>query len=201
MDAKQFEIQLTEAESQLDRLKSLYEQWFQGFERLEPTILRKNFDRHLDTMRRELPRNAGLRFRFQQIVQRYTTYIVYWRRVARQIEEGTYSRDVMRARQRQSQSNRSGIPPSAPSRPPPVDEAVPQSPPEGLSAQRMAALYEYYVAARAENNERIDNINIEKLSKSVEEMLPKLREKYGDRPIDFEVVVRNGRVGIKPVVR
>lgn len=199
MDPKQFEIQLSEAETELDRLKALYEQWFQGFERLEPAILRKNFERRLDAMRREMPRNIGLRFRYQQMVQRYTSYIVYWRRIARQIEEGTYNRDVLRARRRRTGST---YPSTAPAEKPatPVDEQARAAPPSDISPDRIRQLYDRFVEARLNNNERTDNIKLESVAKSVRDMLPKLRQKYGDRPIDFEVVIKDGRVGIKPVV-
>lgn len=107
MDAREFEQNLHDLEIKLERLKALYEQWFQGMERLEPTVPRKDVERRLQALRREIPRNTTLRFRFQQIVQRYTTYSAYWSRVARQIEEGTYRRDLLKAR-RQRQQARQG---------------------------------------------------------------------------------------------
>jgi hypothetical protein len=198
MDAKQFEVLLSEAETQLDRLKALYEQWFQGFERLEPTVLRKNLDRQLDAMRREIPRNVGLRFRYQQIVQRYTSYIVYWRRIARQIEEGTFNRDLLRARKRRLGSLRPSAHPEADE--PPAFEERSSARRVDFADEKLRELYDKFIAARASNHERTDNINIESLAKSVHAMLPKLRQKYGDRPFDFDVVVKEGRVGIKPVV-
>lgn len=99
MDLPEYEATLSDLETRLDRLKVLYEQWFQGLERLEPAIPRKEVERRFYMMRKEQVRNTALRFRFQQLVQRYTTYIAYWGRVARQIEEGTYRRDVMKMRQ------------------------------------------------------------------------------------------------------
>jgi hypothetical protein len=98
VEVAEFEALLADVEVRVDRLKSLYEQWFQGIERLEPTIPRKDVERKLVLMRKELPRNTMLRFRFQQLVQRWTTMTTYWGRVARQIEEGTYRRDVLKAR-------------------------------------------------------------------------------------------------------
>ena len=199
MDQKQFEILLTEAETQLDRLKALYEQWFQGFERLEPSVLRKNFDRHLDAMRREMPRNVGLRFRYQQIVQRYTTYVVYWRRIARQIEEGTYNRDLLRVRRRRLEGGRPSLRPSLLPEPA-MGERLSEAPIADLSYEQIRDLYARFLAARAKNNERTDNVTLETLARSVREMLPKLRQKYQGKRVDFEVVVKDGRVGLKPVV-
>ncbi|MGB5367212.1 MAG: hypothetical protein WBN14_13200, partial [Polyangiales bacterium] len=100
MTPKEFEIMLSDAEIQLSRIKHLYEQWFQGIERIEPQIPRKQFDRSLHALRKETPRNTALRFRFQTLIQRYTTLQTYWRRIGRQIEEGTYRRDLLRARRR-----------------------------------------------------------------------------------------------------
>jgi hypothetical protein len=63
----------------------------------------------------------------------------------------------------------------------------------------MKDLYERYSEARKKNNEGA--VRFETLKESVDKMLPKLKEKYGDRRVDFEVVVQNGRVGLKPKVR
>ena len=100
MTPKEFEIALSDAEVQLSRIKHLYEQWFQGIERIEPQIARKQLDRTIHLLRKGQPRNTALRFRFQTLIQRYTTLQTYWRRVGRQIEEGTYRRDLLRARRR-----------------------------------------------------------------------------------------------------
>ncbi|MBW1755569.1 MAG: hypothetical protein JRJ80_05315 [Deltaproteobacteria bacterium] len=104
MTPKEFEIRLSDAEVQLSRIKHLYEQWFQGIERIEPQIPRKQFDRTLHELRKVKPRNTALRFRFQTLIQRYTTLQTYWRRIGRQIEEGTYRRDLLRARRRREAS-------------------------------------------------------------------------------------------------
>lgn len=98
MEIDEFEQRLHDAEVRLARLKALYEQWFQGIERTEPAIARKEFERALEALKREQPRNTALRFRCQQLSARYGTYGIYWGRIAKQIEDGTYKRDVQRAR-------------------------------------------------------------------------------------------------------
>ncbi len=89
---------LEELELKVDRLRALYDQYFMGIEKIEPLVQRKDVDRRIYQMRREQIRNTALRFKFNMIVQRFTTFATYWQRVARQIEEGTYRRDLMRAR-------------------------------------------------------------------------------------------------------
>jgi hypothetical protein len=104
MGPQEYEALLNDVEVRLERLRALYEQWFQGVERLEPTVPAKELERRMMMLRKAAIRTTALRFRFQTLWQRYTTFQQYWRRVARQIEEGTYRRDLMRARARREQS-------------------------------------------------------------------------------------------------
>src|SRR5262245_13062095 len=71
-----------------------------GIERLEPLTLRKEVDRRLWTLRREQIRKTGMRFKLETTIQRYNTYQQYWQRIVREIENGTYQRDLGRAAQR-----------------------------------------------------------------------------------------------------
>lgn len=294
MTPKEFEIMLSDAEVQLSRIKHLYEQWFQGIERIEPQIPRKQFDRMLHALRKAQPRNTALRFRFQTLIQRYTTLQTYWRRIGRQIEEGTYRRDLLRARRRREagreqreheRTRRSSGPvqldpnadvnldqliaeasdridelkrspdasattasadqedtattlqniraqraqPGAPAKPqaPAARFSKPQSrrpspakevrkspspssrraPPEiaarskGPGDARMRQIYESYVEAKRGNNERTDKIDYERVAKSLKKMIPVLDRKHKGKRIDFKVVVKDGKVGIKPVVK
>jgi hypothetical protein len=286
MTPKEFEILLSDAEVQLSRVKHLYEQWFQGIERMEPQIPRKQFDRALHQLRKEKPRNTAMRFRFQTLIQRYTTLQTYWRRIGRQIEEGTYRRDLLRARRRReaARAERDSTKPrrssspleldpnenvdvdeliadasdrmeellktpepsskatqldpedslSTPHRPATPPESAPQVARFGKPASRPAAkkqkpspapssgrraptpiaarskgpgdarmrqIYESYVDAKRKNNERTDKIDYETVAKSLKKMVPKLDRKYKGKKVDFKVVVKNGKVGIKPVVK
>jgi hypothetical protein len=85
MTPGEYEHLLHDAEVRLTRLKALYEQFFQGIEKLEPTVPRKELDRVLEILRKNQPRNTALRFRTQMLTARYGTYQTYWQRIARQI--------------------------------------------------------------------------------------------------------------------
>ncbi len=110
-----------ELEVAVDRLRSLYEQYFMGIEKLEPTVPRKDVDRRIHLLRKEQIRNTALRFRFQMIVQRYNTYQTHWQRICREIENGTYKRHLIRAKRRFGSS---APPPRA--QPPSVQPVGPQ---------------------------------------------------------------------------
>ncbi|MFO0673823.1 MAG: MXAN_5187 C-terminal domain-containing protein [Polyangiaceae bacterium] len=98
MTPSEIEELINELETRVDRLRALYEQYFMGIEKMEPQVPRKDVERRIQLIRREQIRNTALRFRFQMILQRYNTYQTYWLRICREIEEGTYKRDVLRAK-------------------------------------------------------------------------------------------------------
>jgi hypothetical protein len=100
MTPEEQETMVQELETALDRLQALYNQYFMGIERLEPTVQRKDVERKMQALRREKISNTALRFRFQTQVQKFNTQSNYWKRISRQIEEGTYTRDVNRAQKR-----------------------------------------------------------------------------------------------------
>lgn len=64
----------------------------------------------------------------------------------------------------------------------------------------MKRLYDDYVAARRRNNQPVDNLKYDKLAARVKQMETKLRQKHANRKIGFEVVVKDGRVGLKPKI-
>jgi hypothetical protein len=89
--------ELEELENRLERLRALYDQYFLGIEKIEPSIPRKDVDRRIWNLRREQIRNTARRFRLQTLVMRYNTFQQYWQRVCRDIENGTYMRHMLRA--------------------------------------------------------------------------------------------------------
>jgi hypothetical protein len=111
LEASQVEAWIGDLEIRLERLRALYDQYFMGIEKLEPTVARTEVDKRIDAIRREPIRNTALKFRFQTLVARYQTYQQLWGRICRQIEEGTYRRDVVRAK------TRLGIDPTRPGAP------------------------------------------------------------------------------------
>ena len=116
MDQTETERLIGDLELAVDRLRSLYEQYFMGIEKIEPTVVRKDVDRRIYVLRKEQIRNTALRFRFHMLLQRYNTYQSYWQRICRDIENGTYTRHVIRAQRRFGIKRPSLRPPSAPPR-------------------------------------------------------------------------------------
>jgi hypothetical protein len=113
-------------------------------------------------------------------------------------------------------ASKPGVPPPRPApisssgtivgRPPPSSPlagAARPSAPNGLHAQNgaitdqhMRKIYSEYAEARRKNNE--GEVRYETLVGSIQKMMPDLQKKHAGKQIDFEVVVKDGRVGLKP---
>lgn len=95
--------------------------------------------------------------------------------------------------------------PSQPQRPPPPQPAqrTPQgSPPaSGLSDDRVREIYRDYVNAKRQCNESTSAITEASLAKSLRGSADKLSQKHKGRRIDYEVVIKDGRAVLKPVVK
>jgi len=109
------EVRLKEVETSIDRLRSLYEQYYRGIEKLAPTVLQKKVERNLREMRKERIRNTAHRFRLQTQIQKYTTYLTYWQRIERMLEMGQIKRGasgflVMASQRRREEAGKLDVP-------------------------------------------------------------------------------------------
>lgn len=87
----------------LERMRGLYESFFMGVERTPPNTLRHEMNRQILEMQQVPIGNASLRFRYQALTQRWVLLTTYWNRTMREIESGTLSRDVAKARRHMAQ--------------------------------------------------------------------------------------------------
>src|SRR5574340_231656 len=85
-------------EEELEALKAKYEMYFLGVERREPVRWREDVKKKVLRLKSAFTRNTGLRFRVQSLHARYLSYERLWLRAAREREEGTYRRDLFKAR-------------------------------------------------------------------------------------------------------
>ena len=70
-----------------------------------------------------------------------------------------------------------------------------------LSGDRFGQIFSKYVETRRERNEPTHAITREALAKQLSESTERLKQKHGGKPIDFEVVVKDGKTILRPVVK
>ncbi|WP_375769927.1 hypothetical protein NR798_03290 [Archangium gephyra] len=87
-------------EADLAALKVAYEFYFMGNERLPPTRAYEDLKKRLERLKASFVRNTAAKFRVQAIATKFGTYERLWQRTLQEIENGTYKRDVAKARRR-----------------------------------------------------------------------------------------------------
>ena len=85
---------LDAVDQNLDRLKSMYEQYFLGIQKQAPSFVHADVERKLRDLAQMQLRNTRLRYRLATLQQKFGSYNAYWRRTLRQIENGTYARQL-----------------------------------------------------------------------------------------------------------
>jgi hypothetical protein len=195
--AKELESEIQAVEKETDNLRTLFEMYFQGIERQPPTQKRDALKRRVMNLRTTTVRNTELRFRINQLVAKFSSYDTYWNRVLRQMEEGTYHRDVAKARYRaklrseteQAEEDKPERPASRPAR----------SPAANLSDENVNAIYNAYVMAKRRCKENTKGLTREALAKSLRKQVPSIQKQYGCKKVEFKVVIKGGKAVLKAV--
>jgi hypothetical protein len=91
--------------------------------------------------------------------------------------------------------------PQRPSPPQPAQRPPQGAPPSGLSDERVREIYRDYVNAKRQCNESTSAITEASLAQSLRGSADKLSQKHKGRRIDYEVVIKDGRAVLKPVVK
>lgn len=212
---------LDELEGRINKLKIAYEQYFMGLEKLEPIPDRKEIAHIVRRLQSIQTRNTALKFRLNSLNQRFLSYQNYWNRVVRQIEAGTYKRDLARV---QRGLKRRGVDvdlSKARSKgeleaalmqqlaEEKADEAEPADavrggpPPPSAGGeqadQRLKRLYRAYVAAKRKVGEPTEGITYDRLVHTLQKQVPKIQQKTGCRQVDFKIEIKNGKAILKAV--
>ncbi len=185
--------ELDRFEQLIEKLKVLYEQYFQGFERLPPDKLRQEAEKlHRKYLTIRSP-NTGIKFRAQTLTSRMTSYRTLWDKTLQQIEDGTYRKHVYRANlkakyaaERSPSTRHEEIIEDA--------ELVDESP-----QRKWGSVFEQYVSARGTSGEGVKGLTYEKLHDVLEKQAAQLRQKYQARDVEFKVVVEEGKAKVKAV--
>jgi hypothetical protein len=227
-EREELEANLVRLEEALEELKARYEMYFLGTERREPNRDRDELKKRILRVKDAFTRNAALRFRIQSLHARYLSYERLWLRSAREKEEGTYRRDLFKARLHAKQvpapeplspATVPGTPVSAAPPPPlsatarpgaaPSPEATPRpgapaAPPPPAAVPRLGEtelreLYDAYVSARRRCNEDVSRLTYDALAKTVSKQIPELMAKHKAKSIEFRVVIKDGKAVLKAI--
>jgi len=213
------EIQLLEA--RLNELRVAYEKYFAGVEKLEPVRLRDEVQRMVRKAGTLYITNTGLKFKRDSVIAQFNTLTQHWNRILKQIEDGTYQRDIFkmrlkdRARGLDTPEPKPGPRPAAagsakpdagaagmrPSPAAPGGEGSAAAKPKGAPANpgEYDSVYQSLVAAKKRLGEPTDNISYNALEWSLKKEAEVIKKKFNARRVEFTVEGKDGKPFIKAV--
>lgn len=169
--------ELNALEQDQRELEILYEQYFAGIEKREPVKARENLAFRLRRFANRRIIQTDLRFRYQSLATRYHSYSGHWDRILRLMDEGRYPRHLQRA----------SVVPAG------------QSAAAAVSSgdDEIETLYRQMLEARRMSNNGIAIPDRQQIAAFLERQKEKIREKFGDREVEFRVVTEDGKPKIK----
>jgi hypothetical protein len=223
----QVALELDSVEADLHALRGQYEQYFLGMEKRPPVRAHEAYRKRLAALKTVPSRNASLSFRIQSLQASTATYERLWARTIHEIEDGTYRRDVYKARRRRKNSSpeqpaaarpgaesaaqapsgpgasaKSG--PAAPAEPAspagaPTIHIAGTAPPEPLSENRLRSVYRAYVEAKRRCNEDTTRLSFDAVAASLKRQVPELLERHNARDVEYRVFVKDGKAILRAV--
>ena len=171
----------------LNTLRLDYERYFLGTRPREPAMSRAEVQKIVILYTNQPIPNTAQRFKFNSINARYQALKRHWDNTLRQMEAGTYKRDVFKAniRDKQRQASRS-------------EKSAPRVHGKGrASASAGSELFDSYVSAAQACGQKVGGLTPQKLQAVVDKQTSALRSKLGCKDVSFRVVVQDGKVKLK----
>src|SRR3954451_648028 len=150
---EKFAEEIEEIDESLTNLQVLYEKYFLGIDRRPPDQERKRVSTRLREMRTTSVRNTALKFRVHSLFAKLISFERMWDRTLREIEEGTYKRDVFKAKMHIR--DRQGEPPG---------QRPARAAAQGISEDTLRRLYDTYLVARRRCGEATDGISFDSVA-------------------------------------
>jgi hypothetical protein len=176
--------EIDDLEEGLTNLQVLYEKYFLGIDRKPPDQERKRVSTRMRELRTTMVKNTALKFRIQTQFAKLISFERMWDRTLREMEEGTYKRDVFKAKWRRNQEEK---PRERPNKAPEIPD------------DKLRRLYDTYLVARQRCGEPTDGISYESVASRIRAQVPQLLEKHKAKNIEFKVVIKGGRAVLKAI--
>lgn len=211
-------------EALLHALRGQYEQYFLGMEKRPPVKAHEQLKKRMAALKTVPSRNSALSFRIQSLQASAATYERLWTKTMQEIEDGTYRRDLFKARMRRKSSG-----PDVPAAPPPAAAPAPATgakpastgkvatvaneapgpepqihiagtpPPDPLAETRLRSVYRAYVEAKRRCNEDTTRLSFDAVAESLKRQVPELLERHNARDVEYRVFVKDGKAILRAV--
>jgi len=180
-------VEINSLDTKLADVKFLYEQYFIGMEKKEPFKLRKEVQDIIKVLTRTYIKSTVQKFRFHALIAKYATYSRLWDRILREIEEGTYKRDIFRIKVKEWQDNKK------------IKREKEKETIAAGKADPLQQLFDQYIETRKKSNESINNISKEKFAETITSQVSEIKKKFKCKSVSFKVIIEDGKTKLKAV--
>ncbi len=170
-------------DARLKQARVEYEQYFLGFRKREPQLLRGEVQKIISYYANVPIRNTGHRFKFNNLRARYFSMRRHWDDTQRKIEDGSYGKHRFQAELHERERG-VGVPP-------------PAGPLAAAPRSELDVLYEAWLSARTESGQSTAGLSREQLAAQLEQQSASIRERFGGAEVRFRVVIEDGRAKLK----
>ncbi len=179
--------ELNDLDEGIQELHVLYEKYFLGIDRRPPEQERKRISEKARELRTSTIRNTALKFKINTLFAKLISFERMWDRTLREIEEGTYKRDVFKAKLRAKDRDDTQ----------PLRRSGPAAP--TISDANLRRLYDTYLVARQRCGESTEGLSFDSLASRIRSQVPELMQKHKAKNIEFKVVIKGGKAVLKAV--
>ncbi len=178
---KAMEVELSSLSERLESLRTKYDRYFMGLDRIPPEQVRDKLDRDLRNSNLERSHKTAVKFRFNNVRQRMNTYKRYWDRIMRMIEEGRFKRE-------KSALNSLG----GPSLPPAARGGGAAGKGEGDGSR---AVYDAWKKAQKDLG-RASDVDFDRFQAKLDSQRQAQMKKFGWSDVNYSVRVKDGKVAL-----
>jgi len=164
-----------------------YEKYFLGIDRRPPDRERKKIADRMRVLKGTLVKNTALKFRLHTLFAKLISFERMWDRTLREMEEGTYRRDVFKAKLHGKKKE-----------PEKEIDAAP-APAVHLSDEKLRKLYDTYLVARQRTGEPVAGLTFDSVANRIRAQVPELLVRHKAKNIEFKVVIKGGKAVLKAV--
>ena len=189
---------LEKVEADIESLRIQFEQYFMGMRKTAPEADRTRITYLLRRMANIQVNNYAIRFKFQQMTARFSSYNQYWERITQKLESGQISRDRLKNVIDTGPIAENGK--TAKKEKAPAQAAAPAAEQDSISTEKLDQIYGQLVESRKQMNQAAA-VDKEKLGAALKKQMGQLKEKYKDKKVEFEIVVESGQTKIKARTR
>lgn len=212
--------------AEVEALRAAYEQYFLGIERKPPTLRHDKLKKRVVAITMTTVKQTAVKFKAATLNTKLLSYERLWSRTLKEIEDGTYRRDVFKLKLHQKEKEPEAKPPPPPpdalkaGQPPPpprdaslmpgaaagkpgapagaVARAAPVAAPAGqLSDQKLKAIYDAYLTAKKRCNEDTSKLTFDSVANTLRQQVPALMKQHNAKSVEFKVVIKDGKAVLR----